>query len=87
MFASEEIVDGIRYRQEKDSWGNDNMPVIVKIRHESKIYVKRNNRLSSRKTDWEKYKKGIRLRQNEMVRNKRCEIMERYNRLCTIMKR
>lgn len=62
IFASEEIADGISYRQERDSWRSDHISAIVKIRHEKKIYVKKSNRLSSGKTDWEKYRKGIRLK-------------------------
>lgn len=75
---------GIRYRQE-DSWGSNHILVIVNIRYESKIYIKKSNR-SSGKTDWDKYKKGVRLRQEEMIENKGYEVMERYNRLCNIMK-
>lgn len=86
IFGSEEIADGISYRQERESWRSDHISVIVKIRHEKKIYVKKSNRLSSGKTDWEKYRKGIRLRQDKMMENKECEIMERYNRFCIIMK-
>lgn len=85
MFASEDIVEGIRYREEEDSWGSDHIPVIIKIRYESKNYVKKSNRLSSGKTDWEKYKKGV--RQEEMIGNNGYEVMERYNRLCNIMKK
>lgn len=54
MFASEEIVEGSKYRQEKDSWGSNHIPIMIRIRYESKIYVKKSNRLSNGKTDWEK---------------------------------
>lgn len=85
MFVSEEIVEGAKYySQEKDSWGSDHVPVIVKIRHEGKVYAKKNSRLSNGKT--ERHRKGMRSRQEEIIRNKDCDVMERYNRLCTIMK-
>lgn len=81
IFANGEIIDEISYRQGKDSRGSDHVPILVKIRHEKKIYVKKSNRLSSGKTDWEEYRKGIRIRQEEMMENKEFEIMERYKRL------
>lgn len=31
MFASEEIVEGVKYVQENDSWGSDHLQLIMQI--------------------------------------------------------
>lgn len=40
FFASEEISDDMKYRQEEDTWGSDHFPVIVSIKFMNKSYKK-----------------------------------------------
>lgn len=58
----------------------------MEIRYEKKKYCKKGNWLSSNKTGGEKYKKGVRSRQEEMEICKNQKVMIRYNKLCDIMK-
>lgn len=50
-FASEEIVGGMKYKQLEDSWGNNNYPVMYEMKFERRIYKKKGNRLSNKRTD------------------------------------
>lgn len=88
FFASEEISDDMKYRQEEDIWGSDHFPVIVSMKFMNKSYKKRSNRISNYKTDWNKYKKNISNRNNELEKEKfiGSSVEMRYNYINKIMR-
>lgn len=88
VFASEEISDDKKYIQEKDAWGSDHFPVIVSMKFKNKSYRKRSNRINNYKTDWNKYKKDIFNRNNELEAEKfiGSSVEMRYNSINKIMR-
>lgn len=72
----------------QDTWGSDHRPVIVKIKYTPKGYRKRSFKVSSWRTDWQKYVKGLRGREKKLNEKKYMEGNEdvRYKIICGIMK-
>lgn len=54
--------------------------------YEVKKYTKKSNKLSGRNTDWEKYKKGIMSRYEEIKEIGKDNVLMEYDRLCEVMK-
>jgi len=85
IFATDNIADKVDYKQIQDTWGSDHHPIEIKLKECGRIYVKKINRISKKKTDWKKleelmttsYEKKEELRQR--IRNKNEDANIRYN--------
>jgi len=87
IFATDSIAEKINYNQIQDIWGSDHHPIEIKLKESGRIYVKKTNRISKKKTDLKKleefmttnYEKKEDLRQR--IRNKDEDANVKYN-LC-----
>lgn len=63
-------------------WGSNHFPIVFSMKFRSKRYRKLTNRISNYKTDWKKYKKGIKNRDKELEKEEysrgNIEIKYRY---------
>lgn len=55
-FGSADLVSITKYKQINDTWGSDHYPIEFDIEAVRKVYKKRTNRISTKKTDWNIYK-------------------------------
>lgn len=55
IFASEKLVDKIRYTQIDDTWGLDHYPIECVIDIPKSKYSKKTNKKSTKKTKWQDY--------------------------------
>ncbi|KYN28600.1 hypothetical protein ALC57_01992 [Trachymyrmex cornetzi] len=49
------VLDNIEYNQLDDTWDSDHFPIVFKLATHRGIYSKRTNRITTKKTDWNKY--------------------------------
>ncbi|XP_024885911.1 uncharacterized protein LOC112463644 isoform X2 [Temnothorax curvispinosus] len=59
LFGSVSLIDVMECSQEDDNWGSDHFPLIFRIDRQTQIYRKLTNRLSTKRTDWERYRELI----------------------------
>lgn len=87
VFESLNIYDIVKYEQLEDSWGSDRYPILFEIKTDRRIYKKKSNRISNKKTRWELYKdilkeKKIELKEEGYVKTEE----KKYNKLIESMK-
>ncbi|XP_024889478.1 uncharacterized protein LOC112465909 [Temnothorax curvispinosus] len=56
MFGTEGILNRIDYRQMEDTWDSDHFPISFAFDNSTQIYRKISNRLSSKRTDWSRFR-------------------------------
>ncbi|XP_077265724.1 uncharacterized protein LOC143899358 isoform X2 [Temnothorax americanus] len=55
LFCSMGMIDEMECCQEDDNWGSDHFPLTFRIDRHTRIYRKLTNRVSTKRTDWERY--------------------------------
>ncbi|KYN29937.1 hypothetical protein ALC57_00607 [Trachymyrmex cornetzi] len=60
LFCSAAVLDNIEYNQLDDKWDSDHFPIVFKLETHRGIYSKRTNRITTKKTDWNKYAELVR---------------------------
>lgn len=55
VFSTRDIFQFIECSQLEDSWGSDHFPIVAELKVNRCVYKKKTNRLSKKKTDWERY--------------------------------
>lgn len=55
VWCNSTIADVVGCRLGKDSWGSDHYPVFFECNLTYKLYEKKTNRITSRRTDWKRY--------------------------------
>lgn len=55
IFSNSKIFSLIKYKQEEESWGSDHIPISFVCGTDYRVYRKKTNRISSKRTDWGKY--------------------------------
>lgn len=80
MFGSISMVNKITYRQIKDLWGSDHYPVEFCLQLKLEIYIKKNNRCSTKRTNWKEYAGLIRVKSEELDSDdyKKSSIEDKY---------
>lgn len=87
IFSSHNVLNLIDYKQEEDTWGSDHYPLEFQISLNRKVYRKKSNRISTKKTNWKKYI-GILMDKEEEVKSQNFFDLteeERYDKLIQIM--
>lgn len=88
IFSSGDMLNYIEYSQERDCWNSDHFPIMFKISIGYNTYEKRTNRLSTKKTDWIKYRELIIEREVELEKEdyKNSDIEDRCDRVIRYVK-
>ncbi|KYN16954.1 hypothetical protein ALC57_10777 [Trachymyrmex cornetzi] len=60
LFCSAAVLDTIEYDQLDDSWDSDHFSIAFAFETQQRIYSKRTNRMTTKKTDWIKYAELVR---------------------------
>lgn len=55
IFSNSKIFSLIKYKQEEESWESDHIPISFVCETDYRVYRKKTNRISSKRTDWGKY--------------------------------
>lgn len=55
IFCNPKVMHLMSYSQGSDAWGSDHFPIFFECRFNCKRYTKKSNRITSGKTDWNKY--------------------------------
>lgn len=73
LFATKNIADKINYTQNDDAWESDHFPIVFTINGAPQTYIKKTNRCSTKRTEWDEY--------SEIMENSIDKLKEdRYNR-------
>lgn len=66
IFASESLVNSMKYEQVTDTWGSDHYPIKVQLNRNMGTYQKRTNKTSTKKTPRSKYEELMEEKINEI---------------------
>lgn len=55
IFGSPKLADNADVNQEDDTWGSDHFPIELTLKGKIHRYKKKTNRISTKKTSWEKF--------------------------------
>lgn len=69
------------YKQINDTWGSDHYPIEFDIETVRKVYRKRTNRISTKKTDWNIYKQIITEKEIKLDEYKNLGNSDKYERI------
>ncbi|XP_036139740.1 uncharacterized protein LOC118644709 [Monomorium pharaonis] len=92
IFINPYLIDETTYNQGQDTWGSDHFPIVLNLKIDKSQYRKVFNRLSSKSTDWHKYKKEVEKKIKEIVmfgikdNTKQEEINNKNNAITEIMR-
>lgn len=88
IFSSHNVLNLIDYKQEEDTWGSDHYPIEFQISLNRKVYRKKTNRISTKKTNWKKYIDILMDKEEEVKSQNFLDLTEeeRYDKLIQIMK-
>lgn len=81
VFASNNIIASINCKQGNDPWGSDHYPVSININYQFSKYIKKSNRVSTKKTNWDKYVKIMEEKESDLNKNeyKDLNYISKYN--------
>lgn len=80
-------MDLVKYKQGTDTWGSHHFPIEFDMKVEAVTYRNISNRISNKKTDWNRYVK-ILIEKKDLQGKEYMEMSaeEKYNRVIKIMK-
>lgn len=86
IFANNNFIGWLDYKQIKDTWGSDHHPIEILVNVEVVVYRKLTNRVSNKNTDWKKYVVVVEERvKNLLEARSYSEIKNRYDSFIDII--
>lgn len=88
LFVSRGIADKFECEQSIDSWGSDHFPITFNFNERIDTYIKKNNRISTKRTNWKKYSSILRAKSEDFTKEdqKKKSVENRiYNQIKDLM--